>query len=550
MLTGKLFSLAVPIGEVAFRLNLFSSVLTALSVVFLFFTFRNLNISKDISIASSFIFGFGQTIWNHAGTANVYSLSLLFVSILFFVFSKWQQGKEIKFVYWCSFIFGLSFGTHILMVSLLPLLMLMLWETRQSLKNDFTKVIKILVLFIVPFLQYLYLSIAYANNKLVNWGKVDSFQSLINYITQKDFAQKVSARTGDDTIVFLKETFRLFSSEFTIIFFILAIISVFFLFRKNKSFGLSLIGIIVINVGIMFIYGNSQDIVGLFRYFFIAYTALAVIITYGLNFISEKIKIHSGKQYLFVLFIFLLVLGIFFQFKTSLAANNRRNNYVISDFANNMLSTVEPNSILITSGDPITGPAWYLQSIGRRKDVIIISGELIRYDWYVENEAKRNPDVINLELLNIERVGGRLAKIIQNNLPNLKIYSIANDIKVDGKMLSEDFDFIPVGVVNQITPKATLGIDEIYSLNKLAWDNYELRGVKSGLHKDLMIDNMIKYYALVLNNTGMLFFRNGLVTESQELFQRSLDINPDPRVKQNLDRVEKFINTPHFINFQ
>lgn len=535
MLTGKLFSLVVPIGEVAFRLNLYSSLLTALSVVFLFFTFRNLNISKGISMASSFIFGFGETIWNHAGTTNVYSLSLLFVSILFFTFSKWQQKKEVKFIYWYSFVFGLSFGTHILMVSMSPLLMLMLWETKQLLKDNFTKAIKILILFIIPFLQYFYLPIAYANNKIVNWGKVDSFQSFIDYITQRDFAQKVSARTGDDTIIFFKETYKLFASEFTGIFFVLAIVSIFFLLRKNKLFGLSLIGIIVINIGIMFIYGNSQDIIGLFRYFFVAYVALAIIIAFGLNFISEKIKSYSRKQqYLFAIFIFLLVLGVLFQFKTNFASNNRRNNRVISDFAHNMLDTVESDSILIIGGDPITGPAWYLQSIGKRKDIVIISENLIRYDWYIENEAKRNPDVIDDEnLLKVQGVASRLIEIIRKNIGNRKIYSIFNDFRADKS--TNDFKFISVGVVNRIVLQNT-DEKEILISNK-RWQDYKFRDVKANFYKDSMTDNMTKYYIWALSNTGMAYARSGFYDDAEYLLLKALDIGRDSRVEYNLNNL-------------
>src|SRR3989344_7773015 len=79
LVTGKLFSLLFPIGEFAFRLNVFSAVLTALSVGIFFLILRRRGISRAASFLSSIIFGFGQSIWSTAVSARVYSLSLFLV---------------------------------------------------------------------------------------------------------------------------------------------------------------------------------------------------------------------------------------------------------------------------------------------------------------------------------------------------------------------------------------------------------------------------------------------------------------------------------------
>ena len=52
------------------------------------------------------------------------------------------------------------------------------------------------------------------------------------------------------------------------------------------------------------------------------------------------------------------------------------------DFANDLLDSVGPNAILITSGDNDTFPLWYAQDVeGRRKDVTVIVGSYLGTDW-------------------------------------------------------------------------------------------------------------------------------------------------------------------------
>ncbi len=48
----------------------------------------------------------------------------------------------------------------------------------------------------------------------------------------------------------------------------------------------------------------------------------------------------------------------------------------------NVLQSLEPNSILVTSGDNDTYPVWLLQAMGIRKDVVVINSSLAHMDAY------------------------------------------------------------------------------------------------------------------------------------------------------------------------
>lgn len=173
VLTGWLFSHALPIGEVAWRLNLFSAITGAAAVAMVYLlteTIARQTIpaagigAKRVTAAiAALSFAFGQTFWSQAIIAEVYSLHALFVAAILWATVNlfpaendtvrtltFRRGK------WLALLLGLSLTHHRTAVLLIPAVAAALWVSGWR-RIGWGDALKLLALGASPAVLYLYL---------------------------------------------------------------------------------------------------------------------------------------------------------------------------------------------------------------------------------------------------------------------------------------------------------------------------------------------------------------------------------------------------------
>ncbi len=526
ILTAKVFTFLLPVGDVAFKLNIFSAILTAMAVLIFFLGLLKLHISKIAAFISSFMLGLGNSIWSNAGAARVYPLSFLIVSLLLLWFVEWLDTKNKKYITYYAITLGIGLGSHpLLIIMVLPLLFIILSE--KSFKSVW------LLGFMSPLAQYLYLPWAYARNTIINFGEMNTIAGLWHYITQRDYAFKMATRTSRGSIELVNTIIHLAISEFTILFFIVSIVGFIILCKKNMRISFLFFTMVLANVLVLYFYGNDQDIKVIFRYFFVSFLIFAIFIAFAIQLFINKIKhINYVPMRYFILAILLLLPLIILQ--SNLQNNNRRNNYIIFDYVQNILKTVDPDSIIISEADSITGPLWYLQSTGQKKDAIIIDKQMLGWDWYIRNLNKIHPNIVNLSLLGQETKEERLKKLIADNYGKLHIYVAFFDENFNKQFLN-DFEFIPAGVIYKLSKEKT-SFQLIKDENEKIWGSYQMRNL-SDYHGSFFVEIDVKNYAVALNNLGATYIDNGDLDDAERVLRRALEIHPviKPIAEHNLD---------------
>lgn len=158
MLTGKFFSLfASDVQQVSVMVNAMSALLSAATILFLFWTITHLtrrlvypDTSKEmtmgqlIAIMGSGLVGalaytFSDTFWFSAVEGEVYAYSSMFTALVFWLILKWenrfdQPGAD-KWLVLLAYCLGLSIGVHLLNLLCLPAITILYYFKKTEKPN-------------------------------------------------------------------------------------------------------------------------------------------------------------------------------------------------------------------------------------------------------------------------------------------------------------------------------------------------------------------------------------------------------------------------------
>lgn len=120
LLLGKVFTTLLPVGDVAFRLNVMSAVCAAGTVVLLYQLLRRLTGQRAAALAASLLYAFSYYFWAQAVVAEVYTLHTLLMAALFLLLLRWEATHSDWLLAASVLLYGLSFGNHLSTLLLAP----------------------------------------------------------------------------------------------------------------------------------------------------------------------------------------------------------------------------------------------------------------------------------------------------------------------------------------------------------------------------------------------------------------------------------------------
>lgn len=153
-LLAKLWTLLMPVGNIAFRVNVFSGLFGALTLVMLLFTLRTLGVSLIVSLFASVLFGVSRVQWSQAVIPDVYTLNSFFIVLVLWLAILWRMGRVP--LWWLALAYGLSLTHHRTMIMLAPALgLFVLWGGGRKVFEPRTFFKAAAALFL-PLLLYVY----------------------------------------------------------------------------------------------------------------------------------------------------------------------------------------------------------------------------------------------------------------------------------------------------------------------------------------------------------------------------------------------------------
>jgi len=405
-LLGRLAVILLP-GEVILRCNLLSLIITSISVCLLYMLIMKVlpnSLLKKPTAASISLFMAFTPVWWSQGTANeVYCATLLadLLAILFFI--GYLNKRKNRYLIAGFYIWGLSFGSHMGTVFLLPAIIYMIYTT-DGIKGLFTSRCLFAIFFLLMALSaYIYLPIRSTFEPFLNWSNPASFEGLINHISGWQYRVwmfKSPAQMAEGIGYF----FKLLYVQFGIVGLFLTVTGMIYLIKKQLKISVFLIIIVLADI----FYSSNYDIIDIESYYLLGFAVMAIFTGAGLFYLINKIAIistvKSHQKIIKAFIIFALIV---------LPLSNLIDNYFKQDksrktFAaagvENMLASMAENGIAIIENWDFYSPwLYYRYTQNIRPDAVIIDKELLRRSWYLDFLKRYHPNIVGQSEKQINR---------------------------------------------------------------------------------------------------------------------------------------------------
>ncbi|MGD2205575.1 MAG: DUF2723 domain-containing protein, partial [Anaerolineae bacterium] len=177
----------LPVGDLAYRINVMSSVFAALAAVIVYCIVMRLTDDWIAAISAALSFAFSRALWGQAVVAEVYTLNAFLIGAVVLVLLVWHQTRKIGLLYLGIGLYALSFGNHMTVVTLAPAVVFLLLVTDYGVLLDPKKVGGMAGLTLLGAAQYLYVILRAQQQPLLNELGPFSWRGWLHWMVRNRF---------------------------------------------------------------------------------------------------------------------------------------------------------------------------------------------------------------------------------------------------------------------------------------------------------------------------------------------------------------------------
>lgn len=364
-LLAKCFTL-LPIGDIAYRVNLFAAVTSALTLVVLCRAVRRITRSGMAGWIAAVGLGVATTFWAQSTTANIRSLTALFVALQLDTLLAYAQSRDRKHLIAFALSFGLGITHHGSLALLLPVYAAFLLATDPDLLRQPKALLKPSLAFVCSFLVWLYLPLRSLMGSPFDPTPIRSLSGFLDHVLARGFGGDMFHLIAPSVLLArLRVVWNILMLEFAPILLLLAALGAAFMFGRHRRWLLLCGGAFAINALTAATYRAPQTV----EYLIPAYVALAAIWAYGAWSLGESFRAHHLASVVLAAALCIPMLTLWRNYPSFAQLSEDRS---ARQYAEAVL-TQAPHDAVVLSNWHYATPMWYLQYVEHvRPDVDVL----------------------------------------------------------------------------------------------------------------------------------------------------------------------------------
>jgi hypothetical protein len=407
-LLGKLFTF-LPLGSVAWRVNLLAATCGALAAAFLFAAVARWTRAAWAGLLAAGIFAFSPHAWRYAVSAEVFALNDLLVAALLWLAARHAERPRAGGVAAFAAVAGLALSNHhtsVLVVA--PLGGWMLWSARAELfAGPGTAVARRLLAIagagLAGLLPYLYLPLAAARIPRVSWGATDTLRGFFDHLLRREygtFSLSQDATAKGDFAGGVARWLASLPGELTVVALLLAALGLLASLRRDahaRGLASALLAALLLYVAVFEGLANLPVGDPLYagihaRFWLLPDLLVAAFAGAGLAALSREL---SGRwRWAAAASWTAAALLVALQLALHWRASDQHEDRIVERYGRSYLAALPPNALLVGRGDLQTNTLRYLQECeGLRPDVRILDRALLAFPWFDRIARARFADV-------------------------------------------------------------------------------------------------------------------------------------------------------------